>query len=918
MLTLSAAFSARADLNDTRKIMLLHIFYDDTNYLKLATTSTTISGIQYMGAIKSIGGATMKWDITSGTTTISTPSVTLLDYRTPDGYNLITEFVNNSYVGNKFIIYYTYEGLSLSDSLKTFEGITDELNFNKGNIIITGKTTGFPEVNINGRKVNFEYQTIGETAVGSTYQITKALDGQILPIPFGKHWCAPAIPYVKYKESQAKYFSILDNDYSSLLTTTNPITTSKYQYNIGKSSSQVMVLNNDFYTILTEQDWTADSIVTYTLQSESGFLQTGLKLSSPNDGGVVKNSENIFLVCPLRYQKADDVANTLTYNNISSTDAEANIQFIFDNSEHINGWTFSTSGGGGALVELFAKAYLDSAHNLKGDGVHVRNGRLIAIPDSDSNDGAGYLMGRFSVSVGYVWRALGVPFSDGQGLPLIFMMHYLDSFIGTDWDNPDYFNNDFALGAGDVGTFSDGTLNSTSSKVYNFNVRNFLKESGYLYTDVFTSPHPVIGNQGSYYLKVTGEQGGAPMLPRETLEGGRLGAGIYINIPWQQQNGSGTIYKIYHCTAGSVEFKSADPLYVDTYGIELTSSDSLNSTPQDAGTDYILRKNYEYVEFILNEKTTNPTFSSAWDYSTISSSWNTFFSDSRNYSGFVITEETLLSNFMKEYLKEEPFSIFKNENGTFEFKMLQKEYVTGDKVDTIDFNDATNFEMSLSPSKNIVLEIKSLKTDYMYGIDKYVQDFHWRLTDAYDYGFWKSDNTKSDNIYFKENIDKKFTSYTGPVDTCSYNSKIWGAIRTHINETPSYESKFWNEVISGSGNVWSSGTTFTGEDEEQIVIAEWYLNQNANRHRMVKYSTGNLSYLRFQVGDVVEFSNVPYSLLGINIKGFNGSSSYTSSVNGQTVYASFIITEVVKSNKEVKITAMQLHDLEAYSIERVN
>ena len=206
----------------------------------------------------------------------------------------------------------------------------------------------------------------------------------------------------------------------------------------------------------------------------------------------------------------------------------------------------------------------------------------------------------------------------------------------------------------------------------------------------------------------------------------------------------------------------------------------------------------------------------------------------------------------------------------------------------------------------------------MYEIDEYVQDIHWRLTNAFDYAYWKYGNTQADNEFSLKTLDKEHTSFTGPVDTVSYASKIWSCVRGHQNQPPTEDGIYWKETVGGSGNLWSSGPIYVGEETESKAIAEFHLNQWANRHRVVDFTTNDLSYLRFQIADVIEFTNVPYSLIGMDIKGFNGATNYTSSVNGQTCYASFIITDITKSNKDVKIKAMQLHKLDDYLIERVN
>ena len=57
-------------------------------------------------------------------------------------------------------------------------------------------------------------------------------------------------------------------------------------------------------------------------------------------------------------------------------------------------------------------------------------------------------------------------------------------------------------------------------------------------------------------------------------------------------------------------------------------------------------------------------------------------------------------------------------------------------------------------------------------------------------------------------------------------------------------------------------------------------------------------------------------IFGEDYKGFDGSTDWTQTRNGQTIYAAFIITNIQKSIKEVKIECMQLHKLNDYGIVR--
>jgi len=424
---------------------------------------------------------------------------------------------------------------------------------------------------------------------------------------------------------------------------------------------------------------------------------------------------------------------------------------------------------------------------------------------------------------------------------------------------------------------------------------------------------------------VTPEMGGDPFILRETLEQ-PIGAALYIYVPSPDSYpgnpgfGDSTIklYKSFHMTAGEVDLNQSDNIYGATTGAVLTASNSLNSTPQ-VGTEYALNRPYEYIEFLVEDRIDSPSFSSDFVYSGISAKWEDFFGTSRDDSGFVVHEELTLDKFMDDYLQKEPFTVYIAEDGTYQFKMFKKTYSDGDEDGTLDYEDAIDFNISLTSSKNLHAEIKNFKTDYVYAAEEYSQDINWKLTSGtYDYTFWKFDNSFEKNSFQVSNIEKKYTSYT-PVDTVTYGGVHWGCARTNINQTPAVDSLYWKELNEEvAGGAWSDSTDYLGEDAEQYHIASWLLNQWGNRHRMVEFKTDNLEYLKYSVGDIVQYTNVPFSLVGMDIKGFNDASNFESSINGQTVYAAFIITNIQKSLKSVTINAMQLHKLDDYEIERIN
>ena len=375
-------------------------------------------------------------------------------------------------------------------------------------------------------------------------------------------------------------------------------------------------------------------------------------------------------------------------------------------------------------------------------------------------------------------------------------------------------------------------------------------------------------------------------------------------------------YKLYGLSAGSISLDEESLLYGSATGMMLDSSNSLTSTPQTTN-DYTLKRPYEYLEFLITEKDTDLTIGS--EFSTVSGLWTNFYGTARDGSGFSITEEKKLNEFVTEYTSNEPYTIYPSEDGTVHFKMLKRTYSDGDEDDTVDFNDFTDFEMYMSDSSKVCSEIKHLKTGYQYTLETYTEDINWRLVSGlYDYSFWKANNTTDNNKLFVEKLEKQYTSYT-EVDIVTHGGKHWGCIRTNTNQTPAADSLYWRELSSAvATNAWNNSTEYKGEDAENREIAKYYLNQWANRHRMVKFSTKNLEYLKYLIGDIIQFTNVPYTLLGLEVKGFNGSSSFTTTVNGQTIYAAFIITNVQKDLDRITIETMQLHNLNSYSVERIN
>jgi hypothetical protein len=126
-----------------------------------------------------------------------------------------------------------------------------------------------------------------------------------------------------------------------------------------------------------------------------------------------------------------------------------------------------------------------------------------------------------------------------------------------------------------------------------------------------------------------------------------------------------------------------------------------------------------------------------------------------------------------------------------------------------------------------------------------------------------------------------------------------------------------SEACVGTPATWSAGTFYKGIDGENYAIAKFVLNQYANTHRTILFETSNLVYAKFEIGDIIKMTNCPFSLMGTDIYGFGGSTAWTATLNGQTIYGAFVITSVKRDIKRITIEAMQCHKLDSYEPVRI-
>ena len=319
------------------------------------------------------------------------------------------------------------------------------------------------------------------------------------------------------------------------------------------------------------------------------------------------------------------------------------------------------------------------------------------------------------------------------------------------------------------------------------------------------------------------------------------------------------------------------------------------------------------------------------------------FATDRTGSGFVTPtdDELRFDEFLTEYCKYEPFTVYKDTTGKYRFLMFPvnstsygaRAYFTG-KTDGILYTDLDTFEMGLTDKKNLCAEVVNCMTDRVYHDGSYVENHRWKVPSAsYSYTFWDKDNSEASNKYKLDELEKKYTSCVTPsrVANASDSDKGYCCLLSNAGTSIPLvranegDIKYWQE-LAGTSADWGVLTSYTasgqagswvGWDAENRDVASYWINQWCNRHRTVKFTSRKPKYWKFEVGDLIYFSAVPDTLLGLNVGGFNGTAWDTAvTVNGQSVYDRFIITAVNKSLTSIEIEAMQLHNLGQFIAER--
>lgn len=1026
-LLVSTEITQFSDKNFGTNIALVDLYYSASGYLALSTATVDVEGVQYQGVVSDIGTASSEWKMGSDNkVTISTPSITIQNKTTPDGYSILSEFTSKTFPGQLAKVYIGYEGFSKDSYLKIFDGLIEDVEFkNDGDIKIELRTNEIPNVNINGRKLysvdnltSDVYKIGGVEVTDTTYSgviIPTQAHNTYLPVPFGRHWNAPIRLYDLDKDESGfgdedegwlyQWWAETDPDYNTtLLSGISSYMTERWHMGQGLSGLIIYSfqegINDDGYCVPIYNKIWHNSAVAWT---ESVHDTTGipsLKLKGPGASGIANLDESLFDVVPLKleYKMTDGVWTSEVDSVTGSPDDifDGIVSTSFKMSKDANGNPLSDPYLG--LDATCFNADLSVKRNLRSDvNYSVYPNRKIHIPEADDD----YTM----LWMGHITLDHDCDYDDGSGRDysrpprgFVRIWTYLDntapavneayntinhagvSVLGPIFD-PEFFETAIGNGRDDFyeDIFTSGVVHNLYSK-YDYvymdkddPVKQDPAASGWLqidygqtvgqwyhypgvmtgrwrheaglinayYTYVGASGIHVIGDAGNWELDNNTENlQGTARMRRQVLDRNVV-CRINPTFTWANTVASGTmnmtLYELWVNAVENVPLAWDSPLYTELEGLRLLYGqyeDEHETVPVDGGlysapgertAGTMMARPLEYIEFLLRSKAgaTDETFV----YENWFDSWERYeelFDTKRDGSGFVIWEETNLRDFIEEYLKYEPFIVWRGNTGNFDIASLPPDPTdTSQNITVVDFKDFTDFKVALSPKKDLKSEIKSMKTDYVYGNDSYVNDIHYKLNSGmYDYGYWDADNSYDDNSFFEEVIEKKYTSYVEP-DQASIAGTYHNAVVTNSGLDPRSNVE-WESLVGDSSmyngiGAWDSGTEYRGTDGEAEAIAKLYLNQWGNRHRIVTFKTNKLLYNKYTLGDCIEFTNVPYSCLGLTVKGWNGDvTTEAVEVNGQNVTYVFIVTKVRRGLKEVEIECMQLHKLDDWEVVRVN
>lgn len=974
--------------NQTNLIVLVHLYRDSTNYEAYSTADIYLDSKFYRGVIDDIGSWSEKWNLeTDNTVTQSTPSISFKNEVYPDGSgSTIETLFGDTYIGNRVVVLIGYQGFALADFITIYDGRLDDIEVDGEDITLTLKRADLPSTHIGGREING--QLIGDDDYSASITIPAESDGKFLPVPFGNHWNAPIVLYRKSATGETSW-AYCDFDWSASINTSTtagvrPIGFKRDNlWSSGDYDDQLVILVPNEGKLAPCYQLSHRGYTVYTLGLDAGTSSTVGRfiVDAPTaDSEAILNGQEIVCNVPLRLYRLSGTGHAADFNNISPSPSESNIDNILDDNIS-SGLTGLTQGAAGTWSEIIFNAIVDLPKQLRSDLRYCVNSQYpIHIPQPvDSSGGDQYTMLVFGKFV----------FSGGDGGERFRSHNYLFAFeVGNDrltYDLPDPATASTNGTTGWMDTFAAGTdwehfigatfagrghargllpppyyppsgsvwENGGQDDGYHYWTHTRLNNAGALIVsgNRYSFTEDTVGANGvadagngdgcpdyASFDLVTEEMLTLPYLRRDALD---KGVGFRVELRWNDIQDStdaveANYYAFYLEAIETIPFDWEEDKYTFLKGYQDEDYSGQLSTFDAEFAD----ETYQYLEAIIRRKVGAASGDMHSSWSNIALAYSDFFASDRTGSGFVTPtdEELPFDEFVKEYCKYEPFTVYRDQTGKYRFLMLpideasieSRTYFTG-KTDSIDYNRCDlGFSVKMTDKKLLCSEVKSCKTDRIYFDDTYVQDQRWKLNSVeYDFGFWESDNTYADNRHFLKELEKPFTSSPTPSIVVNASDSTKGYCCRMTNEgtliplvrSAEGDVKYW-EPLAGTSSDWGSPTTYTasgqaghwvGWDAENKAIASYWINQWCNRHRIVTCSSTYAEWLKYELGDFVAFTNVPYTCHGLTISGWNGDTTTDAvEVNGQNVLRYFVITSITKSLGRVTIEAMQLHELDAF------
>lgn len=988
MITLPTAFINSSGTNQTDLICLAHLYYDASNYLKFCTEADTTALPGYMGCLDASSIQwSAKWDI-SGTNkvTLSVPEIILQNETYPDNSDsVVSMLMSSGCVGGRAVLLIGYKGHTVAtDFVTIYDGKTEDVTFTGSKITLTLTNSSLPSTPINGRQIN--NRLIGTDDYSASITIPDESDGRYLPVPFGNQWNSPCVLY-RGTEEDSTYWAYHDNAWHADFNATYLIPLAFKRDNVRDAGTQstpyvMLVPNEGALVTIYSTGYKDATMVLVGTDASAGNLRY-LRIVGPN----VADSQALYgqryhVNVPLRMYRDSNAAATFT--NIAATvptDADLDKILTGDIGEYVT----ASQNVDGTTSRIVFNAVLDYVKQLRSSSnFSVNPNWPIHIPQPDNPTDDGYtmlLMGVFSFDRAgspdeFVSRNFIHSFRIGKdplaATPSTIMPAtsdsedtFLDAWAGGSYEN--------YIGCTFVGRILHGDYPPGSGHWYN--QENGGQDAGYHYythtyahdagSDIAGGNELDLANDRvgidqvadagnlegrhpeSNQNTISAAMGDRPFLRRNALD---EGVGFRINMMWNDTSSgtadvTATFKALYWEAFEDIAFDWDEDKYTPLRGWVDSdyAADSLVTITGSETPAGFANEAYKILEVIIRRKVGAASTDMNGEWANIPLAYADMFSSDRTGSGFVTPtdEELPFDEFIEEYCKHEPFTVYIDTSGKYRFLMFPvnstsyggRTYFTA-KTDGADYSWFDTFEMGLTDKQFLCSQVDNCMTDRIYFDGSYVENHKWKIPSAtYSYSYWDKDNSESSNKYRKEEIEKRFTSHVTPsrVANASDSTKGYNCLLSNsgtsipLVRAAEGDIKYWTP-LAGDSSDWGSLTSYTasgqagswvGWDSENRAVASYWLNQWCNRHRVIRFTTRKLSLMKFEIGDLIYFSGVPDTLLGLSVGGFNATALGTSAtVNGQTVYDRFLITSINKTLTTIEIEAIQLHNLGQFIVDR--